>query len=314
MTFQWPWLLLTLCLIPILMAAYMVMQGRRRKYAVRFTNVALLGEVVGKGPGIRRHIPPVLFLLGMANLLVGLARPEAIVRIPRETMSLMIVLDTSGSMLAEDLKPNRMEASKQAAHALVNALPDNMLVGLASFNLSATLNAPLTRDHGMVGRAIDSLYANGGTAIGEGLFTALDQLATRPLDEQGNPVPAIVVLMSDGASQAGRTPAQAAERAKAEGIKVYTVGVGQRGAAPQLRTGQRVVLDETALLSIAEITEGQYFYAAEANDLAKIYSDLGSRVSWTEEKTEVTAIFSAMGAIFLLMAATFSLFWFARLP
>ncbi len=313
MTFQWPWLLLSLSLIPVLMAVYVYMQWRRRQYAVRFTNLALLGQVVGKGPGLRRHIPPVLFLLGIANLLISLARPEAIVRIPRETTSIMIVMDVSGSMMADDLRPTRMDAAKQAARSLVEALPENMLVGVASFNIAASLNAPLTRDHAVVKRAIDSLYANGGTAIGEGLAVALDQLATRPLDDQGQPGPAIIVLLSDGASQAGRPPAQVAERARSEGIKVYTVGVGQRGAAPQLRTGQRVELDERTLEAIAQATDGQYFYAAQTSELKKIYSDLASRVSWIEEKTEVTAFFSAAGAVFLIIGAILSLFWFARM-
>lgn len=314
MTFQWPWLLIGLVLIPFLLIVYLVMQWRRRKYAVRFTNLALLSEVVGKGPGIRRHIPPVLFLLALTNLLISLARPEAIIRIPKETTSVMVVLDVSGSMQADDLKPTRMDAAKEAAHTLIDALPENMLVGLASFNTGASLNAPLSRDHRMVHQAVDTLYANGGTAIGEGLFIALDQLATRPSDDQGQKGPALVVLLSDGASQAGRSPAQAAERAKNEGIKVYTVGVGQRGASPMLRSGQRVTLDEQTLQAIAAATEGEYFYAAEASELQKIYADLGSQVSWIEEKTEVTAIFSAIGTVFLIIAGALSLIWFARLP
>lgn len=314
MTFQWPILLVSLVLIPILMGLYLLAQWRRRQYAVRFTNLALLGQVVGKGPGIRRHIPAVIFLLGMSNLLVSLARPMAVIRVPKDEATVMVVMDVSGSMQADDLKPTRMEAAKQAARALVDALPDQLQTGLISFQTSASVNTPLTRDHTVMNRGINALSANGGTAIGEGLFQALDQLATRTPDANGAQGSAVVVLLSDGANNAGRPPEQAAQRARDAGVKVYTVGIGQRGAAPILRGGQRVELDETTLQRIAQVTGAEYFYAAESNQLEKIYADLGSMVSWVEEKTEVTALFTALGSALLILGGLLSLLWFARLP
>ncbi len=314
MSFQWPWLLLTLALIPIVFGLYLLAQWRRRQYTVRFTNLALLGSVVGRRPGIRRHIPAFFFLAGLTTLLVSLARPEAVIRVPKDQTAVMLVMDVSGSMQADDLKPTRMEAAKNAAHALVDSLPDQMLVGLVSFNAAPSVNAPLARDHTIMHRGINSLYANGGTAIGEGLNMALDQLAQRPANDKGERANGVVVLLSDGANSAGRAPAQIAQRAKDEGIRVYTIGIGERGSRATLRTGQRVDLDETTLQAIAQTADGEYFYAADANDLEKIYSDLGSQVSWTEERTEVTALFSAAGTVLMLLAGLFSLWWFARLP
>jgi Ca-activated chloride channel homolog len=313
-SFQWPYLLAGLALLPIIVLLYALAQRRRRAYAVRFTNLDLLSEVVGRGPGIRRHIPPLLFLLGLAALLVSLARPTAVIAVPRDQSTVMLVMDVSSSMAAEDLRPNRMAAAKQAARAFVEALPPNAEVGLVSFNASARISAPLSRDPQSVGRAIDSLRADGGTAIGDGLSVALDELARRPTDEQGGRPPAVVVLLSDGQSTSGMPPQRAASRAENEGIKVHTVGVGQRGATPRVNGRQAVVLDESTLRDIAEQTGGDYFYAAEASELERIYADLGSEVSWVEERTEVTALASALGTAFVMVAGLLSLRWFQQLP
>jgi len=314
-TFQWPWLLfLPLIIIPILVVLYVVAQMQRRKYALRFTNVALLSQVAGKGPGIRRHIPAVLFLSGLTFLLISLARPEATIRIPKDEASVVVAIDVSGSMQAEDLKPNRMEAAKSAAQALVDTVPDQLQLALISFNAGANLNVPLSRDKDAIRRSIDRLSANGGTAIGEAIFLGLDQLANRQVDPQAEKNQAIIVLLSDGTNTSGRAPEMGLERARQEGVKIYTIGVGERGANPTLRSGQRVGLDETTLQRIAEATDGEYFYAANAGDLERVYADLGSQISWVEEKTEVTALFSALGAMFFTLAGLLSLWWFSRLP
>lgn len=315
MTFQWPWLLfLPLLVIPILVVLYVVAQMQRRKYALRFTNVALLSQVAGKGPGIRRHIPAVLFLSGLTFLLISLARPEATIRIPKDEAAVVMAIDVSGSMQAEDLKPSRMEAAKSAAQALVDSVPDQLQLALISFNAGANLNVPLSRDKDAIRRSIDRLSANGGTAIGEAIFLGLDQLANRQVDPQTEKNQAIIVLLSDGTNTAGRPPEMSLARARQEGVKIYTIGVGERGANPALRSGQRVGLDESALQSIAEATDGEYFYAANAGDLERVYADLGSQISWVEEKTEVTALFSALGAMFFTLAGLLSLWWFSRLP
>ena len=312
MTFQWPLLLMSLGLIPILAALYVRAQRRRRAYAVRFTNLALLSEVMGRGPGFRRHIPPLLYLLGVAALLLSLARPMAVIAVPRDQATVMLVMDVSASMTAGDLQPNRMAAATQAARAFVEALPPNVQVGMVSFSSTAYVNTPPTHDHDVVLRGIGRLAPNGGTAIGEGLHFALDQLAQRAVDETGQRAPALVVLLSDGESMLGRPPASAAARAKEEQVKVYTVGIGQRGTTTIIR-GQLVRLDERTLQNIAQETGGEYFYAAESGELKQVYEELGSQISWVEERTEITALVSGLGALFLVLGGLLGLRWFQRL-
>ena len=315
MTFEWPLLLFGLLAIPVLALLYALAQRRRRVYAARFTNLALLREVVGRAPGLRRHLPPLLYMLGLAALLVSLARPNAVIAVPRDQTSVMLVIDVSGSMAARDLQPDRMAAATLAARSFVEALPEPLQIGLVSFNATASLNAPLTRDRALVTRAIDSLRANGGTAIGDGLNLALDALANRPIDEAGERAPGLVVLLSDGASSAGRPPVVAAERARAEGVRVFTVGIGDRDAAPVVGNNRtQVRLDEATLQTIAETTDGEYFYAAETSELERIYHDLGSQISWVEEKTEVTALVTALGTLLVMIGGVLSLRWFQQFP
>ena len=315
MTFEWPALLASLALVPLLLAAYLLAQRRRHRYAVRFTNLALLREVAGRGPGVRRHIPPLLFLLGLAALLVSLARPQAVIAVPRDDAAVVLVLDVSGSMGADDLKPNRMEAARQAALSFVDALPDGAQVGVVSFSGRASVAAPLTRDPEVARRAIRGLRSDGGTAIGDGLGLALDQLAQRPADAQGQQGPGLAVLLSDGQHSDGRLePAEAAGQAAQQGVKVHTVGIGQRGVTARVNGRQNARLDEATLQAMAETTGGQYFYAAESGELQRIYADLGSQVTWREERTEVTALASGVAAAFLVLGGLLGLAWFQRFP
>lgn len=314
MSFEWPYLLLSLALVPLLCALYLLAQRRRRAYTIRFTNLALLSQVIQRGPGVRRHVPPLLYLLRLAALLISLARPIAVIAVPRDQTTIMLVMDTSGSMQADDLRPTRMEAAKQAAHAFIDSLPRNIQVGLVGFNGNASLRIAPTDDRVEVARAIDDLRAVGGTAIGDGLDLALDQLAQRPLSDDQQQAPALVVLLSDGQSTAGQPPAVATARAQQEQIKVYTVGIGQRGAVPLINGQLPVRLDEQTLQNIAEETGGSYFYAAESSELAEIYAELGSQVSLVAERTEVTALFSAAGAVLLVLGGLLSLRWLQQLP
>jgi Ca-activated chloride channel family protein len=324
MTFEWPLLLWSLVLVPVLLLVYVLAQRRRRAFAVRFTNLALLKEVVGRRPGLRRHIPPLLFLLGIGALLISLARPSAVVAVPRDEASVMLVIDVSGSMTASDLRPSRMEAARQAARSFVEALPANTKVGMVSFSTRARLEAPLTRDHAAVLSAIPGLNAEGGTAIGDGLGLALDVLRRGGADgttassggsgANASEAPGTVVLLSDGASSAGQPPEQAARRANEAGVVVHAVGVGQRNSGARVNGRTPTELDERTLQEIARTTGGEYFYAAESGDLQRIYASIGSRVTWNEEKTEVTALMSALGTFLLVSAGLFSLRWLNGLP
>jgi Ca-activated chloride channel homolog len=324
MAYEWPLLLWSLALVPILLLLYVLAQYRRRAYAMRFTNLALLREVVGRRPGLRRHIPPLFFLLGIGALLFSLARPSAVIAIPRDQADVMLVVDTSGSMTASDLKPSRIVAARAAAERFVQALPPNTRVGLVEFSSRARLASPLTRDRDVILSAIRGLDADGGTAIGDGLSMAIDVLrrgatpaavttpgAAPPAPEDA---PGTVVLLSDGASSAGQPPQQAATRANQAGVVVHTVGIGERMTGSRVGARNQAELDERTLQEIARTTGGEYFYAAQSGDLERIYTSIGSRVSWTEERTEVTALLSALGTFLLIVAGLFSLRWLHGLP
>ena len=314
MTFAWPTALLGLALVPAFGALYVWTQRRRRRYAVRFTNLALLKEVAGTGPGLRRHVPPAFFLAGLAALLVSLARPSMVLAVPRDGASVMLVLDVSGSMNARDLQPTRLGAARQAAKQLVSDLPSGAQVGVVAFSDHAYVAAPLSANTAGTQRALDQLTANGGTAIGDGLSLALDQLAHRPTDTQGEQGPAEVVLLSDGESNAGTPPATAAARAAQEGIRVDTIGIGTRGQRIQLDRLARVGLDEATLQSIASTTGGTYYYAQDAGQLQQVYGQLGSQILWVKEPTEVTFLASGIGAALVSVAGALALFWFGRFP
>jgi Ca-activated chloride channel family protein len=305
---------LGLLLVPALFGIYLWMQRRRKAYALRFTNLALLSEVAGAGPGVRRHVPPALFLVGMAAALLALARPQMVLAVPSDQASIMIVVDVSGSMAATDLQPTRLGAATTAAATLVDALPEGAQVGVVSFSQGATLADPLSSNPDDAKRALNRLRANGGTAIGEGLNLALDELADRPSDSQGNRPPGVVVLLSDGESTDGRPVTDVAQRAQQSGVRVDTVGIGQRGGTTLLAANTRVGLDESSLKGIAQTTGGQYFYAADAQQLTQVYQDLGSQISWIEQRTEVSALASGVAALFFLGAGLLALRWFGRLP
>jgi Ca-activated chloride channel family protein len=312
MSFQTPILLLGLLAVPLLAGLYLSSQRRRRAYAVRFTNLALLGQVMGKGPGFRRHLPAILFMLG---LLLSMARPQLTIRTPKDQTNVVLAVDVSGSMAATDVQPTRMQAAIQAGRTLIDKLPGNAEVGLVIFNSRAQVVSPLTQDHGSIKDALGSLAPGGGTAVGDALQVAVAQLATvaNPTKSAKQP-PVMIVLLTDGTSNTGIQPLDAASQAKQAGIPVEAVGVGQRNQTTI--AGGRIVdgVDETTLQAIASATGGRYFFAADETQLNKIYSDLGSRIGWVTTKLDVTVPILALGTIILVIGGLFSLRWFRLLP
>jgi len=315
MSFQSPLLLLGLLAVPLLAGFYWSQQQRRRAYAVRFTNLALLNQVMGKGPGLRRHIPAALFLLGLAGLLLSMARPQATLRVPKDQTSVILVVDVSGSMAAQDVQPTRMQAAVKAGQTLIDQLPGSAQVGLVIFNSSVSVVAPLTQDHGSVKDALGSLTPGGGTAIGDAIQVSVAQLASvidpKSTAKQSH---AVIVLLTDGTSNTGMDPLQAAGQATQVHVPVDTVGIGQRNQTTLL--GGRVVdgVDEQTLQGIASATAGHYFFAADESQLRQIYSDLGSRIGFTTTKVDLTIPLLALGTIILVVGGLFSLRWFRLLP
>jgi Ca-activated chloride channel family protein len=334
-SFELPLALLGLLLVPLVLALYLISQRRRRRYAVRFTNLDLLGSVVTKSPGIRRHLPPLLFLLALAALTMAVARPHVKVDVAREEATVMLVSDSSGSMQASDISPNRLAAAKEAGKTFADRLPDKFRLGFVTFNNVASLLVPPTSDREPVKQAIDSLQAEGGTAIGSGLEAGLTGLqpviqkeraeARAQAQEEGRRArrrspPAVIVLLSDGYSTTGPNPMTVARRARDLRVPVNTVALGTSAATVTLsdRLGTtrtvRVPPDRETLRRIARTTGGQYFDAADEKKLASVYDRLGSRIGFRKEKREYTAAFAAGGLGLMLAGGLLSMMWFGRLP
>ena len=314
MSFQSPIALLALVAVPILAALYLLAQRRRRAYAVRFTNLDLLGSVVPRSPGVRRHLPTALFLLALTGLAFSFAKPQATINVPGDRSQVMLVIDVSGSMQASDVQPTRMAAAENAAESLVNALPPNASVGLVAFNSSAFVIVPPGSDRDTLRAGIESLRARGGTAIGDGINLALDQLGAPTSGPWASHPPSMIVLLTDGVSNAGVDPSVAASRAAEDHVAVNAVGIGSNGTQPVFVQGEDVGgVDTQALQSVAQTTGGRYFFATEAGQLQQIYSSLGSQFGWKHEKVDLTVPFAIAGTLVLLAGAGFSLLWFRQL-
>ena len=314
MTFIDPGKLWFLLLVPALIAAYVLLQRRRRAYTMRFTNLEVLAAVAPKRPGIKRHIPAVAMLLSLLFLAGALARPTVERPVPKEQAGIMLVIDVSLSMAATDISPDRITAAKTAAIDFVKALPKELRVGVVAFSELSALVSPLSRNRQQTELAIESLAPVGGTAIGEGLFTALEEIG-RAGEGNTAKTPATVLLLSDGKWNRGRSPEDAAVQAKAMGVKVFTLGLGTQGATLDL-AGQQIPvdLDETELRAIAETTGGSYSRSADAESLRDVYRGLGSVLGFEKEQQEVTAVAAGIGAALLVVAALVSLIWFQRIP
>ncbi|MCA1554308.1 MAG: VWA domain-containing protein, partial [Chloroflexi bacterium] len=331
--FLWPELLWLLLLIPFLLLAYIWSQRRRHKYAVRFASLSLVKEALGKGPGVRRHIPPTIFLLALSAMIIGLARPQAVVVLPKQEGTVILTIDVSGSMQADDLKPTRMEAAKDAARNFVQKQPNGVRVAVVSFTDNAFIVQAPTTDRDAVIAAINRLQPQRGTAIGRGILTSLDAIfetnnADVPPNQRGTPLPtptrlpkgeyapAIVVLLTDGESNVGPEPAEAAKDAAARGVRVYTIGIGTAEGTILRIQGRsvRTRLDEAGLKRVADLTDGEYYNATNEQDLHRIYDSLGKTTVLRTEKTEVTYLFTGVAVGLALLAGMLSLWWFNRLP
>jgi Ca-activated chloride channel family protein len=347
MEFIFPSALWLLLAVPVVIGAYVLAQRRRQRYTVRFSSLTLLREAVGRGPGIRRHIPPALFMLGLAALLVAFSRPFTTAALPTNGATVILTIDASGSMRANDLKPSRFEAAKSAARAFVEKQASTTRIGVVSFSNNASLVQAPTTDKAAVLTAIDRLTTQRSTAIGSGILVSLDAIAEvlgqdlpsaapTPLAQSGRAVPgsslrpsptpvapgqfapAVIVLLSDGQNTAGPLPLDAAQVAVSRGVRIYTVGVGTpQGSSIGGGGGGgffRAELDELTLRKVAKMTGARYFYAATETDLHDIYQSLDSMLVIKTEPVELTFLATAAGAGLLLLGGALSLLWFNRLP
>ena len=351
MTFLWPEFLWLLLLLPLLIVLYVWLLRRKKKTVLRYASLSIVREAMGKGQGIRRHIPPILFLLSLAAMLLASSRPMAVVTLPSDQQTIILAMDVSGSMRATDVKPNRLVASQDAAKAFLAELPRNVRVGIVAFAGTAAVVQPPTLSREDLVLAIDKFQLQRGTAIGNGIVVSLSELfpdagidvasmqngrdrprgmAIEQLQDGKNPkdakkpfVPvapgsytsAAIILLTDGQRTTGVDSMEAAKVAADRGVRIYTVGVGTVDGETIGFEGwsMRVKLDEETLKGIARNTQAEYFYAGTATDLKKVYESLSSRLAVVKKETEVSGLLALLAAALAVLSAALSLAWFNRI-
>ena len=310
-----PWWLLAVLAVLATAGAYVLVQLRRKTYAVRFTNVALLKSIAPKGPGWRRHIAATAFLLALLVLAAGLAKPATDIQEPLERATIVLAIDVSLSMQATDIEPDRFRAAKEAAKLFVGELPRSFNVALVSFAKSATVVVSPTKSHSQLTAAIDSLQLQESTAIGEAIFASLQAIQSVPADGAAGAPPARIVLLSDGYTTYGRPNEDAAQAAKTANVPVSTIAFGtQEGVVDLNGSRTPVPVDRDSLAAIATSTDGKFYEAVTAAELKDVYRDLGSSIGYRSTPREVTQWFVGLALLFALAAAAMSLIWTSRLP
>ena len=346
MSFLWPGLLILWLLIPVATGIYIWVLRRRRRFAVRYSSLSLVREAAAQQSGLRRHLPFILFLLALATLVLALSRPVATVTIPSNKATVVLAMDVSLSMCSTDIPPNRLEVAKQAARAFVQDNSAGRQVGIVAFAGFAELMLPPTTDLRDLQSAIDALYPARRTAIGSAILRSIDAIAEVddrvppselsaasssqvPQGGAGEYSPHIIVLLTDGASNAGPLPLIAAEQAVERGIRVYTIGFGTTRNTSPMNCGDgdpfggffgfggggfggggfRREIDEETLTQIAEMTGGEYYIATSASELQQVFRDLPTYVIATRETTEISVFFTAFAALIAILALILGLRW-----
>lgn len=345
MTFLWPQFLWLLLAMPLLVLLYLWLIRRKKKLALRYASLSIVREAMSAGQTMRRHIPPLLFLLALAAMLIAAARPMAVVVLPSNQQTIILAMDVSGSMRAADVQPNRLVAAQEAAKSFLKELPRTVKVGIVAFAGSAQVaQLPTTNREDLV-TAIDSFQLQRATATGNAIVVSLATLFPDagidisdfapksrqtgvPIERAGKPPPkeftpvapgsytsAAIIMLTDGQRTTGVDPLDAAKVAADRGVRVYTVGIGTVDGETIGFEGwsMRVRLDEETLKAIANKTQAEYFYAGTANDLKKVYNTLSSRLTVEKKETEISALFAMGAAALALLSAGLSLFWFNRI-
>jgi len=343
MELLWPAFLYLLALIPLLVLVYIFVLRRRRPYAVRFSSLSLVREAIGKQSQIRRHLPFVLFLLAMSSLVLAMGRPVTTFTLPAANATIILALDVSRSMCSTDISPNRLEAAKSAALDFIEAQEANVQIGVVAFAGYAVVIQEPTTDRNLLATAVQNLTTARRTAIGSGLLTSLEALSEIddsipspfsgvepvPLPE-GQYAPYIVVLLTDGVNTTGPEPLLAADYAKVRGVRVYTIGFGTDQNDSPMNCGGfqgspdagqfffgggggggnfRRGIDEETLKQVASQTGGAYFAASSTGELQDVFRNLPVQLMTVTEITEVSVIFAALGAVFILLAIILSMIW-----
>jgi len=346
MTFLWPQMLWLLVLAPLTAGVYVLLLRRKKKAALRYASLSLVKDALNAGQRLRRHVPPLLFLIALTLMLFAIARPAAVVTLPSQHETVILSMDVSGSMRATDVAPNRLAAAQEAARAFVAELPRTTRLGVVSFAATAAVVQSPTHSREDIVAAIERFTLQRGTAVGSGILVALKMIfpdvefdlrasnprpnvsRSAPLDSSRTPdkaapksvapgsyAAAVIILLTDGQTTTGPDPIEAARMAADRGVRVYTVGIGTTSGEIIGAEGwsMRVRLDEESLKTIANLTQAEYFYAGTASDLRKIYQHLNTRIFLEEKETEITALFAAAAAMIAFVSALLSMLWFNRI-
>lgn len=353
MDLLWPWFLTLLILVPALIAIYIWVLRRKRRFAVRYSSLSLIRAAAPERARWRRHLPFALFVAAVASLVLALTRPVAIVAVPAADVTIMLAMDVSRSMCSTDIPPNRLLAAEEAALSFIRDQPRGTQIGVVAFAGFAELVQMPTSDQATLEHAIQSLLTGRRTAIGSSILEAIDAIAEiddtiAPSERYGNeavefvPVPdgayapSIIVLLTDGASNSGVEPLQAAQQAVDRGIRVYTIGFGTAQGGPMLCGNRdslsdpfnnsfgfggsggsggggggrfRRGIDEETLQQVADMTGGTYYAPESANELIEVFRSLPTSLIMRHETTEVSFIFTALGSLFAIAAMGLSLLW-----
>lgn len=345
----WPGSLLLIGLIPLLIAVYMLMLRRRRRAVVRYSSLSLVRAALPQSSRWRRHVPFALFLAALLSLVIALSRPVSIVAVPTGQVTVILAIDVSRSMCATDIAPNRLLAAEEAALSFIHRQGANTQIGLVAFAGFAELIQPPTSDQEALQDAVESLLTGRRTAIGSGILEALDAIAeidpnvapsdtgafpeVRPTPVPGGAyAPHIIVLLTDGVSNAGPLPLDAAQQAVDRGVRVYTIGFGtaENESLPACNPGRepfdggrlgggyfggsqfggfRRGIDEETLKQVAAMTDGAYFSAESAGELHNVFQSLPMHLIMRHETTEISVVFAALGALCAALAIMLSLLW-----
>jgi len=345
MNFLWPEFLWLLLALPVLVMLYVWLLRRKKKMALRYASLSIIKDAMGPGQTIRRHIPPALFLLAMAAMLLAASRPVAVVTLPSNQQTIILAMDVSGSMRASDVQPNRLVAAQNAAKAFIAELPRHVKVGIVAFAGSAQVAQLPTVNREDLVTAIDRFQLQRATATGNAIVISLATLfpdagielsslqagrerqrgfaidGEKKEKKEFTPVApgsytsAAIIMLTDGQRTTGVDPLEAAKLAADRGVRVYTVGIGTVDGETIGFEGwsMRVRLDEETLKAIANKTSAEYYYAGTAQDLKKVYETLSSRLTVEKKETEISALFAMAAAVLALVSAGLSLLWFNRI-
>jgi Ca-activated chloride channel family protein len=353
MDFLWPGLLLVLGLLPPLVLLYILAQRRRRPSGVRYSSLVLIRDALPRSSFVRRHLPFALFALALAGLAVALARPVVIASVPTNQTTIMLAIDVSGSMCSTDIPPTRIQAAEDAAAAFIRSQGSGTQIGLVAFAGFAEIVQAPTTDRQILFDALHSLATGRRTAVGSGILAAIDAIAeidpsvakSRTADSPGLPptpvakgayAPEIIVLLTDGASNAGPKPVDAAQQAADRGVRVYTIGFGtanggafDANCAPFLvgreppggggggfggggqgsQGGFRRGIDEETLKQVAALTGGEYYPAESAQQLQGVFQGLPTNLITKHEVLEIGVGFVAFGALSAALALLLGRAW-----